>query len=656
MTHACQMRDAGYGLNEAGAELHPRATQDGLPESEIVATIHSVFNKSPREPIGRGKQHEPLRANYKVNGRDVAPRAKPKLYSWERSEDFKLPDPIPDGARLLLRAAFNPGEYICINEADLVDENDPTKGDKVSSDSGYTFVFEKWFEKLDHHSGEPNKFLFSEPHDTGLFVCINPLSAQGRKDSNVTAFRHVLVEFDKISLEDQWQIITKSKIPCTAVVYSGGKSLHAWVRVDAQTREEYQDRVQLIYDHFKAHELDEKNKNPSRLCRLANCVRMGKRQELLALKVGVKNFTEWQATLEIEGIGHQQDVGELMAFIPESDVNCILGNRWVCKGGSVLWVGPSGIGKSALAMQAAIMWAMARPLFGIGPARKLKSLVIQAENDMGDLAEMLQGVCMGLGITRESDAFKDIEDNVIFYRDTVHTGDQFTEAVARHIDKHSPDIVWCDPLLAYIGDDISQQRVCSQFLRNKLNPISERTGVVWMFLHHTGKPSQDPRSKANWQSSDYGYLGIGSSELTNWARAVNVIQQVDPNIFSLILAKRGKRSGARNFKDELSTTIYLKHSDVGICWLPADYTPPEKKVKGPKTMKIKAPDECAREEKFLSLVKPGTRRKDLIESIQDAFDGCSARTAQYRISDFVKHGRLTKADGLYSPKVERDSK
>lgn len=638
---ACQWRDAGYDIHETASDLFPRAAADGLGESEIESTLRSAFNHPARDPIKFGG--EPLRGKYQLNGRDVAPRARPKTYQLEHSDNFQLPAPIEDGARKLLSAAFHPGEYICINEADLVDENDRSKGDKVSSDNGYTFAFEMWMSKLETHNGDPNGILYGT-HDTGLFVCINPLSAKGRADSNVTAFRHVLVEFDKISLEDQWQIIQKSRIPCTAVVFSGGKSLHAWLRVEAIDRKEYQERVQIIYDHFKAHELDEKNKNPSRLCRLANCVRMGKRQELLALNVGVKNFTEWQATLEIEGTGHQQDIDELMAFIPETDPSCVLGNRWMCKGGSLLWVGPSGIGKSALAMQAAIMWAMGREFLGIMPSQKLKSVFVQAENDMGDLAEMFQGVCKGLGITKESPVLADLKENVILYRDTVHTGDAFGEVATRLIDKHSPDLFWGDPLLAYIGDDISQQRVCSTFLRNMLNPISERTGVVWMFLHHIGKPSQDPRSKAKWQSSDYGYLGIGSSELTNWARAVNVIQQVEPNIYSLMLAKRGKRAGAKNLSGEPTTTIFLKHSDVGICWLPVDYTPTEtKRQKEDNTMTIVSPAQSAKEAKFLTQVI-GMGYGELVD-FGKMFFGRSERQVKDTLSRFAADGRLEKREG-----------
>lgn len=74
----------------------------------------------------------------------------------------------------------------------------------------------------------------------------------------------------------------------------------------------------------------------------------------------------------------------------------LLRNRFLCRGGGLLLVGPTGVGKSSLSMQAKILWALGRPAFGIVPARPLKSLLIQAENDDGDLAEMRDGVIKGL--------------------------------------------------------------------------------------------------------------------------------------------------------------------------------------------------------------------------------------------------------------------
>jgi AAA domain len=66
----------------------------------------------------------------------------------------------------------------------------------------------------------------------------------------------------------------------------------------------------------------------------------------------------------------------------------LLGNRWLCRGGGVFIVAPSGHGKSVLTAQAAIEWGCGRVSFGIKPAKALRSLVIQAEDDEGDIIEM----------------------------------------------------------------------------------------------------------------------------------------------------------------------------------------------------------------------------------------------------------------------------
>lgn len=74
-----------------------------------------------------------------------------------------------------------------------------------------------------------------------------------------------------------------------------------------------------------------------------------------------------------------------MQLAPEET---LLGNRWLCRGGGALIVAPSGQGKSVLTAQASILWACGRAAFGIKPSRPLRSLILQAEDDDGDIQEM----------------------------------------------------------------------------------------------------------------------------------------------------------------------------------------------------------------------------------------------------------------------------
>ena len=86
-------------------------------------------------------------------------------------------------------------------------------------------------------------------------------------------------------------------------------------------------------------------------------------------------------------------------------------------------------------------------------------------------------------INVKDDAFTALQEHLVIVAEPVSTGEEFTEAVRHLIGAHKPDLVWLDPLLSFIGDDISKQDVCSYFLRNLLNPIAFEAGVTWMMMH-----------------------------------------------------------------------------------------------------------------------------------------------------------------------------
>ena len=112
-------------------------------------------------------------------------------------------------------------------------------------------------------------------------------------------------------------------------------------------------------------------------------------------------------------------------------------------------------------MQMAMLWGVGREAFGVKPARPLKSLIIQAENDKGDLAEQVLGVEAGLGLEDEAT----LEDNITILHCTSFAGAGFVALLEKLVEKHKPDICWIDPLFSYIGGDVCSQEVCSKFLR-----------------------------------------------------------------------------------------------------------------------------------------------------------------------------------------------
>jgi hypothetical protein len=264
-------------------------------------------------------------------------------------------------------------------------------------------------------------------------------------------------------------------------------------------------------------------------------------------------------------------LGELV-LPPENDPGELLKYRFLCRGGGILLVGPTGVGKSALAMQAMILWAVGREAFGIKPTKPLKSLLLQAENDDGDLAEMRDGVIRGLGLSAE-DAARACE-KIIVVREDSRTGMAMVESVLRPLlMAHRPDLLWIDPALAYLGGEASSQKDVGGFLRNMLNPLVREFDCGCVVVHHTNKPASG-REKPEWQAGDFAYLGSGSIEWAGWARAVLAVRSVGSHsVFELRAAKRGAR--LRWKEPDGETTAYTRlvaHSGTPglICWREAD--------------------------------------------------------------------------------------
>ena len=215
----------------------------------------------------------------------------------------------------------------------------------------------------------------------------------------------------------------------------------------------------------------------------------------------------------------------------------LLKYRFLCRGGGILLVGPTGVGKSTFSMQATMLWSIGKPFMGITPARPLKSLLIQAENDDGDLAEMRDSVLASLHLSEEQR--RDVLKNVIVAREDSRTAEGFIMYTVRPlVQEHRPDLLWIDPALSYLGGEASSQKDVGSFLRNLLNPVLHEFDCGCIVIHHTNKPAKG-KEKADWQAGDLAYLGSGSAEWANWARGILAIQSVGKHdVFRLVNGKR----------------------------------------------------------------------------------------------------------------------
>ena len=310
----CQFRDAGISSDETESQLIARALADGLSETEARTTIRSAFGHAPRPPVqpGAGSVHPrpaPPASSPTPGDAPNPPPCGPRF----TPEPLPLPEPIDGGFLQLLDACYRPGEFVAI--APAMEDDDGN----IIPKRGVTFTVADWRKRVETKGGIERCFSTK----LGLFIRLNPMRDGGAKNDDVTAFRHVLVEFDRndkgepIPKEVQYGAIVSSGLPVSAVIDSGNKSIHAWVRVDAPDAGEYRRRVDVIWDWLEGLSLDKQNKNPSRLSRCPDGWRTvdgePRRQRLLALNVGAKSWTEWETANSADGLPKIVPAIEFMA-------------------------------------------------------------------------------------------------------------------------------------------------------------------------------------------------------------------------------------------------------------------------------------------------------------------------------------------------------
>lgn len=320
----------------------------------------------------------------------------------------------------------------------------------------------------------------------GAWIRFNPLDGKGIKNENVTDYRYALVESDKDNVEKQEAILRELELPIAILMFSGGKSVHAIVRIEANTYEEYRKRVDYLYKVCEKNKfvIDKQNRNPSRLSRLPGVYRGDSKQFIIDKNIGKKSWDEWEEW--IEGVNDDLPDPESLETVYDNlpELSPPLIDGVLRQGHKMLLAGPSKAGKSYLMIQLVIALAEGKKWIGWDCAQG-KVLYVNLELDKASALHRFKDVYKALNYTPNH--LNNIE--IWNLRGKAVPMDKLAPKLIRRAQKKNYIAVIIDPIYKVItGDENSASEMAS--FTNQFDKVATELGCAVIYAHHHSKGSQ----------------------------------------------------------------------------------------------------------------------------------------------------------------------
>lgn len=231
------------------------------PSGARTATLSASYQPTPATPrpapVVRGHAEQ---CDWWLNGKKTTPE---ELYP---SSPVQFKGSGAEELLSFLELLYQPGEKL-----NIVCKFTLNKDGKANpSGAGKTMTRTDWCDYI-RKTGVPQS-------EAGAWLRMNPCkegSGAGGAitDADITAWKFMLLESDDVPCETMIALFQNLKLPLAAILKTGGKSVHAWVRLESESEDAYMTSVKRLMELLGPFGVDKSNKNPSRLSRLPSAQR-----------------------------------------------------------------------------------------------------------------------------------------------------------------------------------------------------------------------------------------------------------------------------------------------------------------------------------------------------------------------------------------------
>ena len=400
--------------------------------------------------------------------------------NWLERSEIHIPEQWNPTEQIItyLETLFEPDENV-----GYVTESWEHDGKFLPSKGCYDRTAGQLIKELYQCKGDIGSVLGDYNSEVGAWIRFNPLDGKGVKNENVTEFRYALVESDTMDISAQKAIITELELPVAALVYSGKKSLHAIVKIDASTYEEYKKRVDYLYNVCNKNglKLDIQNRNPSRLSRMPGVMRNDKKQYLLETNIGKENWNEWREWIESvnDDLPDPESMADVWDNLPELAPPLIDGV--LRQGHKMLIAGPSKAGKSYALIELCCAIAEGKKWLEWNCTQG-KVMYVNLELDRASCLHRFKDVYTALGIAPDNLSNIDIWN----LRGRSVPMDKLAPKLIRRASKKNYIAIIIDPIYKVITGDENSADQMAHFC-NQFDKVCTELGCAVIYCHHHSK-------------------------------------------------------------------------------------------------------------------------------------------------------------------------
>lgn len=403
--------------------------------------------------------------------------------NWLERSEIHIPEQWNPTEQIItyLETLFAPDENV-----GYVTESWEHDGKFLPSKGCYDRTAGQLIKELYQCKGDIGSVLGDYNSEVGAWIRFNPLDGKGVKNENVTEFRYALVESDTMDISAQKAIITELELPVAALVYSGKKSLHAIVKIDASTYEEYKKRVDYLYNVCNKNglKLDIQNRNPSRLSRMPGIMRNGKKQYLLDTNIGKENWNEWREWIESvnDDLPDPESMADVWDNLPSLAQPLIDGV--LRQGHKMLIAGPSKAGKSYALIELCCAIAEGKKWLEWNCTQG-RVMYVNLELDRASCLHRFKDVYTALGIAPDNLSNIDIWN----LRGRSVPMDKLAPKLIRRASKKNYIAIIIDPIYKVITGDENSADQMAHFC-NQFDKVCTELGCAVIYCHHHSKGAQ----------------------------------------------------------------------------------------------------------------------------------------------------------------------